>query len=102
MDKPGLKRKPVKPVIVRGLNNCNPVLAEDWDDRIPHCGKIRILATEMRVHPIHHHVLAFSLSLRQSPVQDSLAIADNILPRGSNFRRIVLEIRVDAQRSVRG
>ena len=102
MEKKGFENKPVKPVIVGGLNNSNPVLAEDWDDRIPHCGKIRILATEMRVHLIHHHVLAFSLSLRQSPIQDSLAIADNILPRGSNFRRIVLEFRVDAQRSVRG
>ena len=87
MKKTGLKVKPTKRIIVRGLNNCNPVLAEDRNDRIPHRRKIRILAAEMRINLIHHHVLALSLSPRQSPVQDTLAIADNILPRDSNFRR---------------
>jgi len=88
MEKHRLKREVFKHITGRGLDNRNPVLVEDWDDRIPHCGKIRILAAEMRIDLIHYHVLAFSLCHSQSLSQLRLATAYNILPRGSSFRHI--------------
>lgn len=88
MENVGLKAKPTKRIIVRGLDNRNPVLAEDRDDCIPHSGEISILAAEMGIDLVHHHVLTFRLRHSQSLSQLRLATAYNILPRGSSFRHI--------------
>lgn len=88
MEKHGLKREVLKHSTGRGLDNRNPVLAEDRDDCIPHSGEIRILAAEMRIDLVHHHVLTFRLCHSQSLSQLRLATAYNILPRGSSFRHI--------------
>lgn len=66
MDQPCLKAEPREAICRWRLNNRQPVLREDRDDGVTHGSKVRIAALEVRVRLIHHHILAFRLSLRQS------------------------------------